>query len=263
MVNRIETLRKRMGLTMADLAEAVGTDASTINKLEKGKTRLTSDWLTRLARALEVSIEEILVDKNDGFIKYKGMAAFEGMETRDPIRSFDPDDEEHVAGEGAGYTLDTWRPSVPGGVPEIDMKLGAGSGILSGELLNVPLGDGAISAHPIIAEWVFPETFLRNDLKVGARSIIIEEIVGDSMTPTYMPGDKVIVDLSQNTLASDTVYAISDGQSEPQIKRLQRVPFSNPAQVIIISDNPNLERFTVPLADVRIIGRVAGVVSRR
>jgi phage repressor protein C with HTH and peptisase S24 domain len=83
------------------------------------------------------------------------------------------------------------------------------------------------------------------------------------MQPTYMPGDRVIVDLSQSQMATDTVYAISDGYSEPQIKRLQRVPFTQPSQVKIISDNPSLETFTVELARLTIIGRICGHIARK
>jgi phage repressor protein C with HTH and peptisase S24 domain len=89
------------------------------------------------------------------------------------------------------------------------------------------------------------------------------EVVGDSMQPTYMPGDRVIVDLSQNQMTTDTVYAISDGYTEPQIKRLQRVPFSRPSEVKIISDNPALETFTVELDRLTIIGRICGHIARK
>jgi phage repressor protein C with HTH and peptisase S24 domain len=89
------------------------------------------------------------------------------------------------------------------------------------------------------------------------------EVIGDSMTPTYQPGDRVLIDLMQNTFVADTVYAISDGYSEPQIKRLQRVPFSNPTQVRIISDNTSLETFTADLSQVTIIGRICGHIARK
>lgn len=274
MVNNIATLRVAKGWTMAQLADAIGTDASTINKLEKGKYKLTADYLSRIANALETRVDNLILpaahikalggdETGDDNAIVASSDEHSEFHRRPLVRSYDPDADDESGAEQIGYTIETWRPSVKGGVPEVDMKLGAGSGTVSGEILNVPVGKDAISAHPIIAEWVFPETYLRNELKVGVKSIIIEEIIGDSMSPTYLPGDKVIVDLAQNRLVSDTVYAISDGYSEPQIKRLQRVPFSNPAQVIIISDNPNLQKFTVELEQLRIIGRVAGVVSRR
>lgn len=63
MTNNIAKLRKSRGWTMDRLAQEVGTDASTISKLEKGKTMLNADWMARLAKALETSqaslIEEL------------------------------------------------------------------------------------------------------------------------------------------------------------------------------------------------------------
>lgn len=254
-MNNIATLRKLRGWTMEQLATRMETDASTVSKLEKGKTQITAPWLRRLATALDCSLLDIL--RND-------LKIVDGKIVKPRLTSsFDPDTEDLEPNNVVAYSRESWRPNIPGAVPEIDMKLGAGSGTVSGEVINMPLGKGTISAHPVVAEWVFPDAYLEHELKVRRSNIIVEEIIGDSMIPTYMPGEKVVIDISQNTLKSDTVYAISDGFSEPQIKRLQRVPFSNPPQVIIISDNPNLERFTVELERLIIIGRIVGAVSKR
>lgn len=60
--NSIKPLRTAKGLTMDGLATAVGTDASTINKLEKSQMRLTDKWLSPLAKALDATADEILKD---------------------------------------------------------------------------------------------------------------------------------------------------------------------------------------------------------
>lgn len=52
--NRIKELRDRLGLSMAQLGIRIGVEASTINKLEKGETQLTTRWMARLAPALEL-----------------------------------------------------------------------------------------------------------------------------------------------------------------------------------------------------------------
>ncbi|WP_018390885.1 LexA family transcriptional regulator [Ancylobacter sp. FA202] len=52
--NRIRELRERLGLSMAQLGVRIGVEGSTINKLEKGETQLTTRWMTRLAPALEI-----------------------------------------------------------------------------------------------------------------------------------------------------------------------------------------------------------------
>ena len=173
------------------------------------------------------------------------------------VGSYDPDADEN----DEGYSHETWKPRIPGARPEIDVRLGAGEGSV-GQMLTIG-SNGGTSGHRVVAEWVLPEAFLVGVMEANAARTIVMEVVGDSMQPTYQPGDRVIVDLAQTKLVADTVYAISDGYSEPQIKRLQRVPFSQPARVRIISDNPALQTDEVELDRVHIIGRICGVMARR
>lgn len=60
--NNLPQLRKAAGLSMQQLGELIGKDASYINKLEKQAMRITSDTLQKLARALNVSITDVLPD---------------------------------------------------------------------------------------------------------------------------------------------------------------------------------------------------------
>lgn len=57
---KIRDIRKRKGLTMQALADAVGTSQQQIDRLEKGHRKLTLDWLERLAQALGCSVLELL-----------------------------------------------------------------------------------------------------------------------------------------------------------------------------------------------------------
>lgn len=170
------------------------------------------------------------------------------------VSSFDPDAD-------AGWSAGKWQPSVKGSIPEIDIGLGAGEGMV-GEMINIPSEGGGTMGHRVIAEWTFPSGFLQT-LGADPGWCVVGEVIGDSMVPTYQPGDRVLIDLRQTKLRADAVYAISDGFSEPQIKRLQRVPFSDPPRVKIISDNPALETFEAELERVQIIGRVIGAVTRK
>lgn len=173
------------------------------------------------------------------------------------VGSYDPDADEN----DEGYSHETWKPRIPGGRPEIDVRLGAGEGSV-GQMLSIG-SNGGMSGHRVVAEWVLPEAFMVGVMEANAARTIVMEVVGDSMQPNYQPGDRVMVDLTQTRMVADTVYAISDGFSEPQIKRLQRIPFSNPPRVNIISDNPALDNFEADLEQVHIIGRICGVIARR
>ncbi len=183
--------------------------------------------------------------------------------TSSMIASFDPDAVESDEMIGVnGFSRGEWSPTKEGALPEVDTRLGAGEGTV-GEAISLPVGPMTVSSHSVVAEWVLPMSYLRNEAKVQPSQTIVMEIVGDSMSPTYHPGDRVLVDLSQNRMVSDTVYAISDGHAEPQIKRLQRVPFSEPPRVKIISDNPALETFEVDLERLTVIGRICGHIARK
>lgn len=257
---KFKSLRDRAGLSMDDLAQRMGyARASSIQRYE------SDDYKKEfIAPELVLKMIKAIVGLGDPPIKAAevwALARPEILSSRGAIiESYDPDAEEQS--EEVAYTREHWRPAVDGALPELDMKLGAGSGTV-GDVISLPVSGGSISGHRVVSEWLIPADYLRNEAKASPDQTFIAEIVGDSMVPTYQPGDRVMIDLSQNTMSTDTVYAISDGYTEPQIKRLQRIPFSDPPQVIIISDNPNLERFTVDLDRLSIIGRVCGHIARK
>ncbi|HEV7436112.1 MAG TPA: LexA family transcriptional regulator [Pseudorhizobium sp.] len=260
---KFRSLRDRAGLSMDELAKAMGyARASSIQRYEN------PDEYTKQFISPELVMKMItaLVGKGEPPItaaEVWSLARPEVIGARPIVDSFDPDasssDEDS---DSAAYSREHWKPGVEGAIPEVDMKLGAGSGVV-GETINLPVGPESVSGHSVVAEWLIPLAYLRNEAKASPAHTLVMEVTGDSMLPTYMPGDRVLVDLSQNDMTTDTVYAISDGYTEPQIKRLQRIPFSDPPQVRIISDNSNLETFTVDLNRLTIIGRICGHIARK
>lgn len=235
-------------------AEALGVSASSYRAHENGQNEFAPDIAERYAKKFNTTAAYLLTGQGPKRVQ-RGATL---------VSSFDPDDHQTNEGDAksAGYSREYWKPSLEGALPEVDVKLGAGSGSI-GEIINIAVGNETVSGHAVVAEWLIPMTYLRNEAKASPNHTLVMEVVGDSMIPTYLPGDRVLVDMSQNAMTSDTVYAISDGHSEPQIKRLQRVPFSDPVEVRIISDNTNLERFTVELDRLTIIGRIVGHIARK
>lgn len=96
-MNRIKEIREAAGLTQPELAEKVGTTTNHIWRLESGKTKLTVEWMTRLAEALachpadlianvvlaeivgeveeiEPSLTEALIARHRGLHTYKVLA---------------------------------------------------------------------------------------------------------------------------------------------------------------------------------------------
>jgi transcriptional regulator with XRE-family HTH domain len=58
--NRIAEERTAKGMTQQELADAVGSHWITISKLERGRIKLTTEWLEKLAAPLGVSPGELL-----------------------------------------------------------------------------------------------------------------------------------------------------------------------------------------------------------
>lgn len=76
MGNRLKQLRKARDLSMADLAGRLGPDVSpaTVDKHEKGKRKLSLEWLQRYADALGVHAAEIMDDPSNVIVWVRGIA---------------------------------------------------------------------------------------------------------------------------------------------------------------------------------------------
>lgn len=237
-----------------ELADRLGVSRATINRLANDHSKLKLDRAREIAPYLGVPAEQLMLNRPP--------MTSNGDYQHVSIEEWDPERHEFAAEEARAYSRENYQPSVVGALPELDVHVGAGQGSV-GEILALPLGRETYSGHKIVAEWLFPDGFLRNEMHVSPAHTLVMPVVGDSMMPAYMPGDRVLVDLTQNRMTTDTVYVISDGMSDPQIKRLQRVMFTDPAMVNIISDNPALGPQTVELSQLVIIGRVCGHIARK
>jgi phage repressor protein C with HTH and peptisase S24 domain len=104
--------------------------------------------------------------------------------------------------------------------------------------------------------WVFPPSFVREQLHTAPARLLVIDTNGDSMAPTLMSGDRVVVDTGHKTPSPDGLYAIRDSFEGIVVKRLQLMRKSRPVKVKIISDNPNHAAEEVPLNELEIVGKV-------
>jgi phage repressor protein C with HTH and peptisase S24 domain len=133
-------------------------------------------------------------------------------------------------------------------VPEYDVRLSAGPGAFNDD-------------ERIIDHWQFSRRYIENELRVAPSSLGVVTVDGDSMYPTLWPGDRVMVDMTETNPAKGGVYAIFDSDATV-VKRVERVPASDPAEVVLISDNKNHNQYRVPAEMVRVIGRVVWFARR-
>lgn len=56
----LRRIRRERGLSSKQLAEILGTSGAQLSRLEKGKRRFTDIWLNRIAKALDVTVNELV-----------------------------------------------------------------------------------------------------------------------------------------------------------------------------------------------------------
>jgi transcriptional regulator with XRE-family HTH domain len=103
--------------------------------------------------------------------------------------------------------------------------------------------------------WIFPPSFVNNQLSTSAKQLVVVEAEGDSMTPTITSGEKVIVDTGHKTPSPDGLYAIRDSFDNVIIRRLQLLRAAHPSRVKIIPDNPKHAAEEVALDEVELVGK--------
>ena len=202
--------------------------------------------LAKLADALGVSVHWLLTGETEHVSSEDVAASLPGAKRNDSF---------------AASTLENYSGKLPGAVPEIDAKAGAGNGnVGETEVVTLRRGESYVG-HKVVSEWVFPPAFLRHELRMQPGDVMVLEVVGDSMSPTLESGDRVMVDTTYSKPTPDGIYVIEEGDG-PMVKRLQLVRRSDPPEIRIISDNKHHEAYTLRLADIRIIGRVSGRVTK-
>lgn len=126
-------------------------------------------------------------------------------------------------------------------VPKVQARLSAGGGSL--EANGDPVGSYAFRS-----DWLIR--------KGQASSMVLMDVVGDSMAPAIEDGDMVLIDQSQTGVVPGAIYAVGV-EGGVYVKRVDLLP----GVLVLNSINPSYSAIEVPLrgdlADtVRVIGRV-------
>ena len=228
--------RQARGMSRSELVRLSGVSKQQLSRLENGLIRLRLDHLKPFAGPLGYTPEQILL-----WGRYPGTGGVAAaMSNQATCCARKPR---------------TTRRSVPlpGQVPELDTRAGLGGGGLPAREVRK---DGRY-ADPLKAEgWLFPASFVREQLHTSAARLLVLDTTGDSMAPTIVSGERVIVDTGHKTPTPDGLYAIRDTFQCIVVKRLQVLRSSRPTRVKVISDNPNHPSEEAPLGDVEIVGKV-------
>lgn len=63
--SNIKKYRKEKGLYQKDIAKLCDISIAYISKIEKGNANISIDTLEKIAKALNVSVDKLVTDKND------------------------------------------------------------------------------------------------------------------------------------------------------------------------------------------------------
>lgn len=216
------------------LAKAAGVNQPTLLRIYSGDSHDPSRTsLEKIARFFGCSVEDL----------YSGAAL---------SLSVDSQSENTVsASKNVNCVVDRHRrdrmPSDTVEIPQYDAAGAMGNG---GLMLRDQPG--------VIANWHVSPDWLHKNVRAssGAKNLCIVTGFGDSMRPTYNPGDPLLVDTGVRTVEADAVYFFRVG-SEGFIKRIQRIPGVG---YVVKSSNPEYDSWTVtPDMDFHVLGRVLKV----
>lgn len=127
--------------------------------------------------------------------------------------------------------------------------------------LDLTFGMGATYMDAPVTERArhFSRDWLRQYTRADPDSLLFAEGAGDSMFPTLLDSDLMLIDCSQRSLnMTDKIWAIAWNDCGA-IKRLRPVRGGG---VSIMSDNPNVSDATAYDDEMHILGRVVAVVRK-
>ncbi|MDM7928701.1 XRE family transcriptional regulator [Blastomonas fulva] len=151
-----------------------------------------------------------------------------------------------LSGDGDAVAGDAAAPDGSVMVQEIDLAYGMGSTYLD-------VAGVEPKAIP------FPSAWLRTFTSADAEHLFFARGDGDSMMPTILDQDIVLIDRSQIAInRQDRIWALAYGELG-MIKRVRAMPDGS---YQLLSDNPNVEPATAVDGEMSVIGRVVAVIRR-
>lgn len=126
--------------------------------------------------------------------------------------------------------------------------------------ISYGMGGGTFLDLPVTGDrHKFSRSWLRQFTHAPPSQIFLAVGTGDSMTPTILDADIVVIDTSQREVRMvDRIWAAAYGQTGI-IKRLRPMPDGS---VKIMSDNSNVSPETAYDGELNVVGRVVAIVRK-
>ena len=197
------------------------------------------DTLARLARERGESLAALsrLLRRNDAYLQqfvHRGTPRRLAEEDRRLLADHFGVDESLLGGRPANALVE---------VPYLSVRASAGRGLAADE-------EGLIRTEPFAGR-------LLRDAGIAPADASIIAVDGDSMVPTILPGDRLLVDRSDRLLRDGSIYVIRR-EDALSVKRLMRTADA----VALVSDNGAYPPVCVPARELAVIGAVKLLVRR-
>lgn len=116
-------------------------------------------------------------------------------------------------------------------------------------------GHGAQNGYEAVAYSLsFPPSYLAKLTRSHPRNLAIISVKGDSMVPTLMDDDVVMIDTSKKNVDFDGLFVFRFGDAL-HIKRVTRA--AKPGRIVAISDNrQHYDPIEYEAEDIQVVGRV-------
>lgn len=118
-----------------------------------------------------------------------------------------------------------------------------------------PQSHGVVTRTAASPHCFFRAGWLRTRFGADAADLRLWQMTGDHMRPSLLPGDTVLVDITQTQPSPPGMFLVFDGVALVA-RRLEYLPGSNPPAVRLIADNPHYATFEHELDALRVLGRI-------
>lgn len=116
--------------------------------------------------------------------------------------------------------------------------------------------------HAILNYWGMPVDYLMHELGCHPDRTIAYQHTGDAMKGVFQHGDILLISTDFGDLFEDGNYLISDQDTVPIVRRVERNLFSNPQTVTILTTDNSRPGQIVEFDRLLIVGLVRGRLSR-
>ncbi len=244
--------------SQAQIAREAGTSPQQLSRLLSGERKLTKEWALRLAGPLGVRAQDLLFSARE--LKLVPLHEVERNEGIDGSDDGAPaaDLVQHDFSSLGVSTIKPFQGELPGSSPDIDTSAGAGPGGLPLPS-SVSAGEVVYSADAVRGEIVMPDYLLSEFTRARAPRVHWIKVRGDSMEPTLLSGERIMVDTTDTAIGQGGVFVLRDPDGEVIVKRLRKLKGGD---VEVISDNPKQATDVHSADSIAVIGRVVGRLAR-